>query len=132
LPSNTIIYQELDDRAIITLLAKTGIRRNELITLDLSDVDFVEQKIRLKPTAKRTNRTVFFDDEAAFILRRWVKTREELNKKCPPALFLNAVGDRLERQGVYDAIVKAVENVGLHGSNSDRLEDHSGPHCGRR
>ena len=67
MPSSTIVYQELDDRAIITLLAKTGIRRNELITLDLSDVDFVEQKIRLKPTAKRTNRTVFFDDEAAFI-----------------------------------------------------------------
>jgi integrase len=40
------------------------------ISLDVSDVDFVEQKIRLKPTAKRTNRTVFFDDEAAFILRR--------------------------------------------------------------
>jgi integrase/recombinase XerD len=56
-----MINSEMDirDKAIITLLAKTGIRRNELISLDVSDVDFVEQKIRLKPTAKRTNRTVF-------------------------------------------------------------------------
>lgn len=58
------------DKAIIALLAKTGIRRNELITLDVKDVDFVEQKIVLKPTAKRTNRIVFFDDETALILHR--------------------------------------------------------------
>jgi integrase len=47
---------DIRDKAIITLLAKTGIRRKEPIALDISDVDFVEQKIKLKPTAKRTNR----------------------------------------------------------------------------
>jgi integrase/recombinase XerD len=50
---------DIRDRAVIVLLAKTGIRRNELITLDLEDVDFVEQSIRLKPTPKRSNRRVF-------------------------------------------------------------------------
>jgi integrase/recombinase XerD len=60
---------DIRDKAVITLLAKTGIRRNELITLDIDDIDWVEQSIRLKPTAKRTNRTVFFDDETAFILK---------------------------------------------------------------
>jgi integrase/recombinase XerD len=72
---------DIRDKAIITILAKTGIRRKELISLDVSDVDFVEQKIKLKPTAKRTNRTVFFDDEAAVILRRWIRTREGRNAK---------------------------------------------------
>ena len=62
---NSIMY--IRDRAIITLLAKTGIRRNELIKLDIDDIDWVDQNIRLKPTAKRTNRTVFFDDETAII-----------------------------------------------------------------
>ena len=35
-----LINNDMDirDRAIITLLAKTGIRRNELISLDVSDV----------------------------------------------------------------------------------------------
>jgi integrase/recombinase XerD len=63
------------DKAIITLLAKTGIRRHELTDLDVYDVDFVDQKIRLKPTAKRTNRMVFFNDETAFILWRWLLMR---------------------------------------------------------
>jgi len=54
-----LINSTLDarDKAIITLFAKTCIRRKELIALDVDDIDWVEQNIRLKPAAKRTNRT---------------------------------------------------------------------------
>ena len=128
-----MINSEMDirDKAIITLLAKTGIRRNELISLDLTDVDFTNLKIRLKPTAKRTNRLVFFDAETAFILRRWTKIRQGRNPKSSPALFLNQEGDRLQRRGVSDAVTKAAVRVGLHTTESERLEDHFGPHCAR-
>jgi integrase/recombinase XerD len=122
---------DLRDKAVITLLAKTGIRRNELVTLDISDVDLVELRVRLKPTAKRTNRTVFFDDECAFILRRWLAVREGMNKKSSPALFLNAEGERLNRSGVYNLVVEAARRAGLHNSASERLEDHFTPHCCR-
>jgi len=122
---------DIRDRAVIVLLAKTGIRRNELITLDLEDVDFVEQSIKLKPTAKRSNRRVFFDDEAAFLLHRWLKIRAGMNHKGCPALFLNAVGDRLERAGVYNLVINAAARVGLHDPTSQRMEDHFTPHCCR-
>ncbi len=128
-----LINSEMDirNKAIITLLAKTGIRRNELITLDVGDVDLVEMKIRLKPTAKRTNRTVFFDAEAAFIFRRWLKAREGRNRKGVKALFLNADGDRLDRGGILLMIRQAAERVGLHNPESDLMEDHFSPHCCR-
>jgi integrase/recombinase XerD len=122
---------DIRDKAVITLLAKTGIRRNELITLDVDDVDLVEMKIRLKPTAKRSNRTIFFDDETAFILRRWIRTREGMNKKRSPALFLGDWGTRINRNGVYLAVTNAAERVGLHNPESDRMEDHFSPHCAR-
>ena len=122
---------DIRDKAVIALLAKTGIRRNELVTLDVSDVDLVENRIKLKPTAKRTNRTVFFDDECSFILRRWMMTREGMNRKHSPALFLNHEGERLNRTGVYNTVVEAAERVGLHDPASERLEDHFGPHCCR-
>ncbi len=122
---------DVRDKAIITLLAKTGIRRNELISLDVDDVDFTNLRIRLRPTAKRSNRLVFFDDECAFILRRWLKIREGRNPKNSPALFLNQEGDRLQRRGVSDVVIKAAIRVGLHDARSDRLEDHFGPHCCR-
>jgi integrase/recombinase XerD len=122
---------DIRDKAVITLLAKTGIRRHELVELDVSDIDLIENKIRLKPTAKRTNRTVFFDNEYSFILRRWLKVREDMNPMDCPALFLNAEGERLNRSGVYNLVVEAARRIGLHDPTSKRLEDHFGPHCCR-
>jgi integrase/recombinase XerD len=122
---------DIRDKAIITVLAKTGIRRKELIALDVTDLDFIEQKIKLKPAAKRTNRTVFFDNEAAVILRRWIRTREGRNTNGSQALFINSVGDRLERHGVYEAVSNAAISVGIHDPNSEKMEDHFSPHCCR-
>jgi integrase/recombinase XerD len=119
---------DIRDRAIITLLAKTGIRRRKLISLDIEDVDFVEQSIKLKPTAKRSNRTVFFDGETAIILRRWLRAREGRNPTDSKALFLSNKGDRLERTGISHMIVKTAERIGLHNPDSDRMEDHFSPH----
>jgi len=48
------------DKAIAVLLAKTGIRRGELLRLDVEDINWAEYFIMLKPTPKRSNRTVFF------------------------------------------------------------------------
>lgn len=128
-----LINSEMDirNKAIITLLAKTGIRRNELITLDVQDVDLVEMRIKLKPTAKRTNRIVFFDAETAFILRRWLKAREGRNGKGIKALFINAAGNRLDRGGILRLVGEAAERVGLHHPDSDRMEDRFSPHCCR-
>jgi integrase/recombinase XerD len=121
---------DIRDKALITLLAKTGIRRNELISLDLDDIDWVEQSIRLKPTSKRTNRIVFFDDETSFLLKRWLRTRES-RKNNSESLFINNQGDRLNRNGIYLAVTKAAEKVGLHDSDSERMEDHFSLHCCR-
>ena len=119
------------DRAILTMLAKTGIRRNELITLDVADVNLIENSIKLKPTAKRSNRTLFIDDECSYTLRRWLKIRKEENRKGCPALFLNQEGERLQRRGVSDVVYSAAARVGLHDPESERMEEHFSPHCMR-
>jgi integrase/recombinase XerD len=115
------------DKAIMTLLAKTGVRRGELISMDLSDVDWVEQSITLKPFRKRSNRVVFFDDETARILKRWLGQREK-RRPDSPALFIGEKGDRLKRHGVYSLVVKHAEQVGLHKAESPRPEDHFSVH----
>ena len=120
------------DKAIITVLAKTGVRRGELIDMDLDDIDWEEQSIKLKSKAKRSNRTVFFDDETAIILRRWFRARENYNLKIGcRALFVGEHGKRLKRHGVYHAVTKHAERVGLHNPHSDKMEDHFTPHCCR-
>jgi integrase/recombinase XerD len=119
------------DKAMLALLFKTGMRRGELVTLDISDVDLVENTIRLKPTAKRSNRTLFMDDEAAYLLRRWLRVREGVNRRKETALFLSIWGYRISRNDVYRAVTEAAKRVGLHNPDSERLEDHFSPHCCR-
>jgi len=118
------------DKAMLTLLAKTGIRRGELVSIDVDDIDWEEQSITLKPKAKRSNRVVFFDSETARVLKEWLRVREMLKPETK-ALFVGNGGRRLKRSGVYNAVVKWATKAGLHDPNSPRTEDHLTPHCFR-
>ncbi|WP_269851034.1 site-specific integrase [Methanosarcina horonobensis] len=71
----------------VYLFAKTGIRRQELIDLDLKDLYLENRYAILKPHAKRSNRVVFFDNECAQVLEAWLSWRQE-NKIRNKALFL--------------------------------------------
>jgi len=97
----------------------------------VADVDLVENTVRLKPTAKRSNRTLFLDDEAAYLLRRWLRVREGVNRRNESALFLSKWGYRISRNDVYRLVVEAAARVDLHDASSERLEDHFSPHCCR-
>jgi len=121
------------DHAILMLLLKTGIRRNELVTLDVEDIDLQEQSLRLKPTAKRSNRLLFFDSEAALALHRWLRQREMRNTKKghEHALFLGYDGTRLKGAGVVDCVAAAAERAGLHDPAAKDIEKRFTPHCCR-
>jgi integrase/recombinase XerD len=107
------------DKAVVVLLAKTGIRRNELIRLDIDDIDWENYKVVLKKTPKRSNRIVFFDDEVAVVLRRWLRVRENLKPKTK-ALFINyASKRRIDRNTVYNIVVKYSSRLGLKISPHD-------------
>lgn len=118
------------DKAILTLLAKTGVRRGELIAMDVGDIDWVQQSITLKRFRKRSNRVVFFDEETARLLKRWLTQRDKLAPELP-ALFVGEKGDRLKRNGIYSMVIKYAARVGLHNSKSVNPEDHFTPHCMR-
>lgn len=118
------------DKAILTLLAKTGVRRGELIAMDAGDMDWAQQSITLKRFRKRSNRVVFFDDESARVLRRWLTQRDSLAPELE-ALFVGERGERLKRNGVYSMVLKYAERMGLHDPKSQKPEDHFTPHCFR-
>ena len=119
------------DRAVVVLLAKTGLRRKELTDMDIEDVDLKRLTIMLKPQHKRTNCQVFIDHETARILEAWMSARAELGYPDSGPLFTNQLGGRLKRQGVYGLVRKHAERVGLHNPHSDRTEEHFTPHCFR-
>jgi integrase/recombinase XerD len=122
---------DIRDKAIMLTPAKTGIRREEQVRIDVDDIDWVNNSITLKPTPKRSNRIVFFDDETAQVLRRWLIKRSKLNPQTN-ALFINYNNmKRLKRSGIYNVVVKYAERLGFHDPTSEKLEDRFGHHCFR-
>jgi len=124
------IVMSTRDKAMLILLAKTGIRRNELITLDIDDVNIVEGKITLKPTPKRSNRVVFIDVECSIVLKKWLDIRQKI-KTDTPALFTNGVQHRATREDVYSTVLEWARLAGYHDPSSNRCDKHFSPHCFR-
>lgn len=131
--ARTLIESILDPRekAVVLMLLKTGLRRTELSTLDLRDVDLESMTIHLKPTAKRSNETVYYDKEMATVLDKWLKYREGMNKNGIPVLFLDRFGNRLSSEAIYHIVSKHAIAVGLHDPKSNRLQDRFSAHSCR-
>jgi integrase/recombinase XerD len=117
------------DKAILVLLFKTGMHRSELCSLDVADIDFGNMALKLKSTAKRSNRVLFFDNETEYILQAWLQFRKAKDRKGTPALFLNQVGGRISSHEIGQIVKKHASRVGLHNPKSESLEDHFTPHC---
>ena len=122
---------DIRDKAMVLVLFKTGIRQGELLSLDIDDINWKDQSITLKPAKKRSNRKVFFDDEAAYYLKRWLEVRGARVGADGPALFTSSHGGRLRKTALGDVIRKAGIRVNLHDARSDRMEDHFSAHCCR-
>ncbi|MCK5291778.1 MAG: tyrosine-type recombinase/integrase [Thermoplasmata archaeon] len=120
------------DKAILTVLAKTGVRRGELASIDIDDVDWESGCIDLKPKRKRTNRLVFLDEEGLRVLRSWVTVRDSyLQDLEERALFVGEPGTRLCTHSVYQIVTKHAGRLGIHDSGSEDLEGRFTPHCFR-
>jgi len=119
------------DRAIVLTLAKTGVRRGELIRIDMNDVDFDKMSILLKPTAKRSNRLIFFDEETKRVLMDWIRMRRAYAGPDSVALFITETGRRVNKNDIYDVVVSNATRIGLNDPSSTKLEEHFTPHCCR-
>jgi len=118
------------DRALLVVLAKTGLRADEMLSLDVKDVDVKAGSIRVHPTKKRDEMNVFIDEEGMRVLSTWIKHRRSFRAK-EKALFINSQGTRLRYPAFNKRITSYAEGVGLHDPSSDRLQDRLTAHCFR-
>ena len=110
LPWNVNDYQEMRARTIIISFYETGMRLAELIRLDDSDVDFVNQQ--LKVTGKRNKQRIIpFGEELQQTLINYMKLRDSEVEKHSDALFLTANGDRMTHRQVRNEVKKHLSKV---------------------
>ena len=110
------------DVAILELLYATGIRVGELCGLDVDDVDFDRNVVRVFGKGRK-ERTVPFGHPAARAVTRWIEHGRAavLVEGAGGALFLGARGKRVD-QRVVRAVVHAriadvpgAPDIGPHG-----------------
>jgi integrase/recombinase XerD len=118
------------DKAILALLFKTGMRLGELCRLDVEDVNMHDMSLVLKPTAKRSNRLLFFDYEAARLLQAWLNVRPGF-ARGGSALFPSRRSERISTHEVEVVVCKQAAYVGLHDPASQNLQHRFTPHCCR-
>ncbi len=118
----------IQDKAILMVMAKTGVRRGELLAMDINDLNIEKKEIVLKPKAKRSNRLVLFDDETAQVLRlflEWRKTRANSD-----ALFISIFGLRIRKDEPNEIVARFGSQFGLHDP-AGNLDKKLTPHCFR-
>lgn len=115
----------LRDRAILEVLYATGVRISELVGMDLDALDLERAAIRVFGKGSK-ERFVPVGRHARAAVAQYLRDgRLTLRSKGPAqvnhdAVFLNARGGRLTRQGVWKIVRSAGDRVGL----GDRLSPH--------
>jgi integrase/recombinase XerC len=113
------------DRAMLELMYATGVRVAELTTLNLADVDFGNQLVRVTGK-RRKQRIVPFGEPASAAIRSYLDVRDKflfnapISKRDEAALFLNYQGTRITTRSVgrmvekYIRICAVMHNISPH------------------
>ena len=113
------------DRAMLELMYATGVRVAELTTLNLADVDFRNQLVRVTGK-RRKQRIVPFGEPAGAAIQTYLGVRDKflfnapVSKRDDEALFLNYQGTRITTRSVgrmvdkYIRICAGMHNISPH------------------
>jgi integrase/recombinase XerD len=112
------------DRALLELLYGAGLRISELTALDVDDLDPVERLVLVRGKGDK-ERIVPYGEVAAAALESWTVQGRPALRSTTPALFVNARGGRLTRQGAWKLVKAHAERVGLGDEVSPHTLRHS-------
>jgi integrase/recombinase XerC len=102
----------LRDRAMLELLYATGIRVGELVGLDVDDLDFGSNLVRVMGKGAK-ERTVPFGLPAATAVQGWLQLGrgQVVTQGSGPALFLGRRGGRVDPRQVRTAVHQVLQHV---------------------
>ena len=102
----------LRDVAMVELLYATGARVAELCGLDISDIDYDRQTIRVLGKGNK-ERAIPLGNPAMKALNAWLKDGRDLikNSVSGNAVFLGARGKRIDQRAVRTVVYNALEAI---------------------
>ena len=122
---------QLRDRALLELLYGTGARISEAVGLDVDDVGAPTLRLagkggkhRIVPVGSYAARAL----DAYLVRGRPALAAATRRGSASPALFLNARGGRLSRQGAWGVLKAAADRAGLTGVSPHTLRHSFATH----
>ncbi len=112
------------DRAIMELFYSSGLRLDELVTLDTSQLDLADRTVRVLGKGRKT-RIVPVGRKADEALRAWLKTRGTMAASDENAVFVGRNGTRLKHRAVQSRIAYWARRKGLPSHVHPHLFRHS-------
>lgn len=116
----------LRDHAMLQVMYATGVRVSELVNLRLQDVDVSSCSLRVR-SGRGKERVLPLPPAACEAVRRYIEEARLTLVATPdePALFVNARGTRLTRQGVWLIIREYAEKAALEKEISPHTLRHT-------
>ena len=110
---NTASFSEYRDSIIIQLLLDTGMRVNECLLIQVTDVNLQKRYIYLpaENSKGKKGRYVFFSDKMATQLQRWIKYKDRYRDS--DFLFCTNKGKFLEVSNFEKNVRKYAQRIGL-------------------
>jgi len=83
------------NRALVELVYSAGLRSQEAVDLDLADIEFDQEAVRIRGKGGK-ERVVPLGEEAAYAVGLWLRVRGRLARGANDALFISTRGRRLD------------------------------------
>ena len=106
---------------VVTVLLQTGLRVNELCTLNDRDVNVRDLCARVTSGKGNKDRRVMFAESGAEVIGCWRRHRDDRRKCDPDAFLVNSRGNRLTSRNVQKLMDKLADE-------SDIPRSHLSPH----
>ena len=116
------------ERAVIEMLATSGVRVAELCNMDVSDIDFYDKRVCVRQGKGGKDRTVFINDIAKLYLQKYLETRKD---QCP-ALICNKNFGRMQPGGIRNMLRTIGKRAGVCNTHPHRFRRTLATNLARR
>jgi integrase/recombinase XerC len=115
---------DVRDQAILELLYSSGLRLQELVSLDLAQVDLADRTVRVHGKGNKV-RILPVGRRAVDAIRRWLRERATVANVDESALFVGNSGQRLGARAIQLRVARWARRRGLGINAHPHLFRHS-------
>lgn len=109
---NRQTWSGIRDYALLLTLANTGMRRSEVVAMNVADVDLDGMRVLVPKTKTADYRTTFFDHDVAKAMLRWMRVRDTTHE----AMWLSQRKGRLSADGLMQMVYRRAADAGVEAS----------------